>query len=388
MFYINKRILKKIISLTLVLLFLFLNCFPILVTAETSSRSKSYNKFEIDENIYNVITNKVKNMQRGEHNLNIERIAYINDFSGETYILVECNPAGYAIYHPNSGTFVEYSSTSLSPYANYISDNLYYFGPTEYYVKIDGIYYHTVINETINSQSDIENMKIHSENIKLNLENNKNIAVLDYVINNNKTAYSTITSHSTYAIKSGLSQSEIDWFKNLNECSYYSTGDGCCGYVGLAILYGFFDKFKDDKYMDDSYWTDSSKTSLKSSENSFTKYLYDLDPKDSTTCIHIHSVSKQYLSKKGISDISHTSRVWGFFTKSTIKNLIDDGYPVELFGNLEDPPNYNGSGKKGGHAVIAYQYSGNDFICHYGWENYTEVTIVGTLGSIYAMEVE
>ncbi len=107
--------------------------------------------------------------------------------------------------------------------------------------------------------------------------------------------------------------------------------------------------------------------------------------------MHIHSVSKQYLKNESITDIDHTSRYWGFFSANTIKGILDNGYPVELFGNLADPPNYNGNGKKGGHAVVAYQYtttSGTQYVCHYGWDGYTEVTIVGTLGSIYAMEVK
>lgn len=75
-----------------------------------------------------------------------------------------------------------------------------------------------------------------------------------------------------------------------------------------------------------------------------------------------------------------------FFTNGTIRGKIDNGYPVILFGNLEDQPNVPYPGKKGGHAVVAYKYYGNDFTCHYGWTGYSEVTIVGTLGSIYAME--
>lgn len=73
------------------------------------------------------------------------------------------------------------------------------------------------------------------------------------------------------------------------------------------------------------------------------------------------------------------------------QGILDDGYPVELFGNLENPPGYSGGGEKAGHAVVAYQYiidSGTKYVCHYGWNGYPEVTIVGTLGSIYAMEVK
>ena len=130
---------------------------------------------------------------------------------------------------------------------------------------------------------------------------------------------------------------------------------------------------------------------MKNGNDSFTKYLHDLDPKETTTSVHINSVSNQYLEEKNISGIDHTNRIWGFFTSGTIKGILDDGYPVELFGSLADPPGYDGEGKKSGHAVVAYQYiedSGTQYVCHYGWNGYSNVTIQGTLGSIYAMELE
>ena len=360
--------------------------FTTAIAAETTDNLSLYSRFDVSETLYNAFPDKVQSMQKAETPLTITRIITVQDFSNEKYTVIECVPRGYIIYHPNSVVFVESSPSAISPYINLTGDNLYYGGPTEYYIENDGIYYHTVIDEVIDNQTDINNMKLYSQKIKSELNSHKNIALLDYVINKDAAAYATMSKSNTYAVESGLSLNEINWFKNLNQCGYYSVGDGLCGFVALNILYSFFDKFKDDNFMDDKYWVDSTKTLLKNNENSFTKYLYDLDPKSSTTSMHIHNVSKKYLNEKGITNIKHTSRYWGFFTKKTIKNLINDGYPVILFGNLEDPPGY--TGKKGGHAVVAYQYSENEFVCHYGWNNCTEVTIVGTLGSIYAMEVK
>ena len=387
---LNFRFIKqnhiKIVLFTLVMVLLLSSTFTTAIAAETTDNLSSYSRFDVSETLYNAFSDKVQSMQKAETPLTITRIITVQDFSNEKYTVIECVPRGYIIYHPNSGVFVESSPSAISPYINLTGDNLYYGGPTEYYIENDGIYYHTVIDEVIDNQTDINNMKLYSEKIKSELNSHKNIALLDYVINKDAAAYATMSKSNTYAVESGLSLNEINWFKNLNQCGYYSVGDGLCGFVALNILYSFFDKFKDDNFMDDKYWVDSTKTLLKNNENSFTKYLYDLDPKSSTTSMHIHNVSKKYLNEKGITNIKHTIRYWGFFTNKTIKNLINDGYPVILFGNLEDPPGY--TGKKGGHAVVAYQYSGNEFVCHYGWNDCTEVTIVGTLGSIYAMEVK
>ena len=389
---LNLRFIKqnhtKIVALTLVMILLLSSSFTTAIAAEAIDNISTCSKFDVSETLYTAFSDKVQSMQKEETPLTIKRIITVRDFSNHKYTVIECAPTGYIIYHPDSGIFVESSPSAISPYINLAEDNLYYGGPTEYYIEKNGIYYHTVIDEVIDNPTDIDNMKLYSQRIESVLNGNKNIALLDYVINNDATAYATMTRISAYAVESGLSQDEINWFKNLKQCGYHSNGpgNGLCGFVALNILYSFFDKFEDDDFMDDKYWVDSTKTLLKNNEDSFTKYLYDLDPKSSTTSMHIHNVSKKYLKQKGITNIDHTSKYWGFFTKNTIKNLIKDGYPVILFGKLEDPPGYNG--KKGGHAVVAYQYSGNDFVCHYGWDDCTEVTIVGTLGSIYAMEVK
>ena len=353
-----------------------------------------------DNTLHSVLADKVQMMQKDTQRLSINRILNIRDFSFNSYIVVECDPIGYLIYHPSSAVVIESSPTSYSPYLGLTGQDLVYCGPTEYYVKDGSKYTHTITGETITLEVDVERMELTSQRISNTLLGMKDLALLDYLSSGNPTAYATSKQANTGTRGENLSWGEINWFKALTTCGYYSyTGDpnttdddyGCCGYVGLAILYGFFDRFVDTKYMPDQYWTTGAKTYLKSGDDSFTKYLHDLDPQSGTTSIHIKSVSEQHLENSNITDISHTSRVWGLFTANTIKGLLDDGYPVELFGALEKPPEYNDTGKKKGHAVVAYQYtttSETQYICHYGWPGYTEVTIVGTLGSIYAMTLE
>lgn len=190
-----------------------------------------------------------------------------------------------------------------------------------------------------------------------------------------------------------------EFFENLAHCGYMSIGDGICGFIALGTLIAYNDKYVNDDVMDDVYWEDDDKNLLNSvntagitvsAANVISKKLYDLDPKDSTTAIHIHDVSEKYLDEVGLS-ANHTSRVKPFFTESTVRSHIDDGIPVILFGNV--PYQY----KDGtcNHAVVAYGYSADEdsFIVHYGWENnyYPDVKIdLGyfSLGSIYAFELD
>ena len=345
-----------------------------------------------------VFEQKAESIELSGQNLTVNTVKEVKDFSGRIYIVVECAPTGYMIYSTETGVFVESSPTSYSPYLNFSGDNLYYGGPTEYYRLVNGTYLHTILPETITQATDVDRMENLSDSISERLQTVKDVALLDYVLNENSSAYALSQRAVPLSVTGGgLSAEEISWFQGLTSCGYYegpaSDGStyGCCGFVGLNIIYAFFDKFIDDIYMDNQYWANSAKTSLKNGNDSFTKYLHDLDPKETTTSVHINSVSNQYLDEKNISGIDHTNRIWGLFTSGTIKGILDNGYPVELFGSLADPPGYDGEGKKSGHAVVAYQYiedSGTQYVCHYGWNGYSNVTIQGTLGSIYAMELE
>ena len=377
------------------ILAIFLSACMLLSMVGFNASATSIETSSIDTRLMAAFNDKIANMNNGSQEIRISGVKKIQDFSGELFYAVECAPSGYMIYHPASAVVVESSPSAPSPYRYFSGSNLYYGGPTEYYIKNGDIYEHTVINESITLAVDVERMKYTSEEISATLNQMKDIALLDYLATGNKTAYATSVRATSGSRGGNLSEDEVEWFKGLTQCGYFEGGTGnntygCCGFVGLNIIYAFFDKFVDTKYMPDTHWESDDQTLLKNWNDSFTKVLHDLGPQNGTTSVHIHNISKKYLSNNNISGIDHTSRYWGFFNANTIKGILDNGYPVELFGSLADPPGYSGNGKKDGHAVVAYQYttsSGTQYVCHYGWDNYTEVTIVGTLGSIYAMEV-
>ena len=115
--------------------------------------------FEIDKNLMDVFEGKVTGIQKEDQPLALDRVIGVQDFSGEEYYVVECAPAGYLIYHPASGIFVETSPSAPSPYRGLSGEHLYYGGPTEYYIEIDGTYYHTVIDEVIETSAKVERMQ-------------------------------------------------------------------------------------------------------------------------------------------------------------------------------------------------------------------------------------
>ena len=259
----------------------------------------SVEKNSEDSRLLSVLSERVTLMSNNSEELSISQIKDVHDFSGELYQVVECSPRGYMIYHPASAVVVESSPTSFSPYKDYSGENLYYGGPTEYYVRNEKTFNHTITNESINLAVDIERMKLTSEKYSTALNQIKDVALLDYLSTGNQIARTTSIQAYTSDLGGGVTFEEVQWFQGLTPCGYFegkrgNESYGCCGFVGLNIIYAFFDKFVDTKYMPDSYWTSSSKAQLKNWDNSFTKVLYDLGPKDGTTSMHIHNISKKY----------------------------------------------------------------------------------------------
>ena len=48
--------------------------------------------------------------------IRISAIRRLQDFAGNEYTLIECEPTGYYILHNASGRYVEYAAESVSPY--------------------------------------------------------------------------------------------------------------------------------------------------------------------------------------------------------------------------------------------------------------------------------
>lgn len=379
-----KRKLKIVVSLLLV----FAMMLPTTVSAFAVS-------VDSDNSIVQTVKQKMLSVFYDNENLQLDTVKTAYDFAGNLFYIAECVPTGYFIYNPNTDTVVESSEKGYSPYIG-LNENLFYGGPTYYYVFANGEYKHALLDAEILSDNQIAYLQKNCEVGYKNIEN-------EYLNRN-----STITTMSGDPTDKMIAHP--DFYKNLTHCGYIN--GGYCGFIALGMLIAYKDKYEDNGLMDDKYWENSNtKTTLKSeytsgitvsANNVISKKLYDLYPKSSTTSMHIHDVAKKYLAEVKKS-ANHTSRWKPLFTESTIRDLIDEDNPVILFGILPKKPttaNLQGDavvlsdGDTTDHAVVAYGYTGtgNKFIVHYGWENsfYPDAKIdLGyfSLGSIYSFDL-
>lgn len=365
----------------------------LLVLAMTVPMSVSVFALSIQEevSIELEMSEKMNSVFDNTEGMTLENVKEIQDFDGNLFYVVECLPTGYFIYNPTTDIVVESSQKGVSPYFDMDGD-LYYGGPTYYYVLQNNTYTHT-IDEEVLTESSVVLMQETCRSAFENLE---------------ATALARKNEVSTLAIADDdITVAHPEFYQNLTHCGYISGGR--CGFIALGMLIAYKDKYEDDDLMSDNYWENDNILNSKntsgltvSADNVISQKLYELDPKDSTTSMHIHDVAKQYLSEVGKS-ANHTSRWKPFFTEGTVRNLIDAGNPVILFGSVPSNPTTvstssviaSSEGDSSNHAVVAYGYSADKtkFIVHYGWESsyYPDVKIdLGyfSLGSIYSFDLD
>ena len=220
-------------------------------------------------------------------------------------------------------------------------------------------------------------------------------SIMYYIKNENNTkSFSEVAAdYSTRAETVGRLSNYRFFYDMDDPCGYYcpSGSGGICGYIGLSLIIGYRDKYRDNNYMSNTYWQNSStKNNLIDGSNSLAAHLRNKHgSSDSTDSNKIKAVSQSYFKGRNL-DVTHTSKIWGTFNRNTIMDAIDADNPVLLFGSLEDPSD---NGKSILHAVVAYKYTDESgifgstvYTAHFGWNNYSNIFVYGTIGSIYILD--
>lgn len=340
---------------------------------------------ELEENNYDL------HPEEGEVNISILSTKKISDMVGNTYTLTECEPTGYMIFHDESGTFVESSIKSISPYIG-LDDSLYYFGPGEYYQKVDNELKHTVLDKNISLEYSDE-LKENSNEINDILLLNKDDNIVNYIngteneIPLNSNIKYIVSSTKTY--KGMTCVKGYKFFTLLQSCGY--NNDGTCGYIAAAMLLSYYKRYYGGDIVDSKYLTCKAQNDdfAYSIDNGLHELLVDYGQKlgfgNSTDSGKIKDVINAYLKDQGIKK-DYVEGIIPFNNNFTITGSIDNGHPVIWFGNVfnnsyDNQTNIN-------HAIVVYGYSWSglapEYIAHFGWNGANEVYFSGILGSLFA----
>lgn len=334
-----------------------------------------------------------------DENITPVRSKELLDFAGNRYTLIECEPSGYMIYHDASGQFVETSSSSPSPY-NLYSENLYYGGPTQYYVLENGIYQHTILDEEC-SESTVETFASTCTQANDNLISSSNNDVLNYITGNASAEPSAIDQ--IYSSTSETSPTYITNAYCLSNCetasemSYFPKG--ACGYIAAALLMLWYRSTINPTYLT---YNNSSGVPYLTSKNGY--YVFCGNPSNyangqtfsynlwrwhsgygqsdyengyyGTGAGEIANTLESYVEGKGLTYTYDTDVLPT--TASIINKLDSRDRPYLLWGSLGTADGATGSID---HAVIVYGHFNGLLLCNFGWAGYSCVSISGIWGS-------
>lgn len=354
---------RSIISLILVIAMAFSLSIPAFavgterVESFIDSKVMSFVEAKIYASGYNVKANNVKNLL---------------DFGGNEYKLVECIPSGYYIVHPESGIIVESSPSAKSPYDG-LESNIYYGGPTYYYLKSGDNYIHTVL-DTI-----IDNSMLNATAETCNRINNELISKTNKIVASYfKGDYSEAPP---VAYRAGIDYwvTSYDWFQDLNSGFGYKTG-GYCGYIAANLIL---------KYFDNRGKIDLPSAYSQIDSIALTNELVDIGDAlgygAATYGYDIADIINEFCLQEGLPEEAN----WAVAGYGLTTEIGTNKRPCIIFGNLQGA---------GNHAVVAYGYNiyenpGYDtFVCHFGWNevgstSYSEVHIYAGY-SIYGANVK
>lgn len=309
----------------------------------------------LDERITSFVEAKIATI---EAKITVDRVKTLSDLAGNEYKLIECNPTGYFIIHPESGILVEYATDAKSPYAS-IDSELYYGGPTYYYVKSEGSYTHTVLDTTIdNDKLEAAIQKCNTLNDELISQTN-NTSARYFTGESNDLSSFTVLADTDYWVTS------YTWLKNRTSGFGYVSG-GYCGYIASNLVLKYWN-YRGTIDLPSSYSTTNS--------TALTNELIDvgsgLGYGASTWASPIANIIDEFCSQQDLpEEAGWAAGVFGITTETKSNKR-----PCILFGNLDGA---------GNHAVVAYGYNEYEnpgyytYICHYGWNgSYSEVHVYG-----------
>lgn len=303
-----------------------------------------------------------------EHELSISQIKSAQDFAGNRYTIIECEPTGYYIYHNDSGTFVEYSPESLSPYLGK-TGSFYYSGPMGYYVKQGDTIQNTLTEEIYPGSIATEAM-VASEEMTQRLIENKDTGTLDFV-DGQVPISAYIRSNEIMAangiIKYVENSSFISGLTSKAQIGYFKENDGCCGYIAAGIVLHYWHRRNPSRNIIPSVYLGTTGFNGAAFNRSLYSIGKSLGFSSDTVPWQIRDVLNKYCSDKRISA---TSGWWAGSLYASSE--VQQNRPVILFGKFNQP-----TGGSIPHAVVMYGINtvGGNAQVHFGWEGYSNITL-------------
>lgn len=387
---LSKRLHSSLVLVSLIII-MILSIFVSFLSINITARAESLTNYK-----YEKIVSDMNDLY--DSNCSINKIKTINDFDGNEYTLIECEPTGYIIFDDISNQYIEFSAISTSPYLNNDLNN-YYAGPKHFYHKSGDKYRNTITNKWL-SNIEIKDLKSKSNSMRVKLNSSinqdKELILYENSTDTKATSFTYVSNYRFFTNK--VTETQIGYME-------YEVGDnvyGLCGYIAASMLLGYYDTFRNSSFVTLDCMTGSG-INRHFKNTQLTQELVNIaidlgkDPAAGTTSTSIRQVMNNYFDKYNVTATSY-DMIIPFFSALTLKTRIKNDKPVILFGSLVDPTAGNLIVDLIKHSVIVYGFCRNPssasntwgFMSHYGWSGYSMVTIniehTSLFGSMYNIQ--
>lgn len=368
-----KNLVTRVLSFSLAIILV-----STLITIFSVSAAPPNNISANESESFSVINNAKTLCVDESLDLKIVANKILHGFDGTLFLLTEFENSGYMISHTISAEIVEYSVSALSPYRGLVSE-LYYAGPTLYFVFNGDDFIHTITGDKIPVDDTyyMSSLRNASQQISQYIGANVDVLPRDSTYNLNvndsmgQVVHTNADTNPTHYISGGA---RLKYMSSEKLMGYMS--GGVCGYIAAGLLLYWFDEVAgSDSLINDFTYLNSSKSGFL--DASFTRFLRKFGKTNATT---INFESETFTS---INDVINayceynrmdvTTQPTVVPTNSYVKNkLIEQNSPVLVFGSLKSPTD-NSTIE---HGVTAYGYTADgDIIVHYGWGGYSNVVL-------------
>lgn len=364
--------MKKVLSTLLVVIMMFSLSIPAFAADLSTEEGNSVANI----NQHQIIHNAKSAAETGESNVSTT-IKILSDLNGNQFELIELGEQGYMIFDAESGKYLEEALESPSPYLG-LSDNLYYFGPLNYYQLVDGKFIHTVFPDEYEiSYSD--GLSVQSAfDIALQrsrLQKDTVMLALMKLDPNAATSRDCIQAHFS-AQSTDATNEYIPNYTYIKDAVYPPNVDGTCGYTAACLILNYWHKVKGN--IINSAFLDSNGDLLTGSDDyTLQDKLLSYGDSASSWGLPIRDVLIDYCNEYGVA-----ATATYYVTNFDIFAEVGRGRPVIVFGYFPNEPTQVTRGKVN-HAVTAYGTStsglSTKLIVHYGWRGYSHVTLDGGL---------
>ena len=230
--------MKKLSSILLAVIMLL----SLSMTAFAADLSTEEGNSVATINQHQLIHNAKIAAETGESNVSTT-IKILSDLNGNHFELIELGEQGYMIFDTESGKYLEEALESPSPYLG-LSDNLYYFGPLNYYQLVDGRFVHTVFpdeyeisyNEGLTAQSAFDTALQRSRLQK----DTEMLALMDLDPNSAVSRNSIQTQISTQSTQA--TNEYIPYYSYIKNAVYPPNVNDTCGYTAACLILNYWHK--------------------------------------------------------------------------------------------------------------------------------------------------